>query len=232
MIFSTLNKDWGRDDTPQVFEGIIDDPYKFATWDEVEYCLNFPCFYDLEFLHKSQPQTILLPKYSRAWSRDCEDVADVFAAWADGHGLIINNFDRGFKDKQIILDEVEPLFEGRSAMHVYAGLMKTQSFRIHEDYTSNFIIQVEGETDWTVYNNRCAWAVKREHRPVFLDGKDTDGLDIALQHRLKPGDMLYIPARSYHHAEPDSKRLSVSIPLEHNAMDIKPTDRRYHKLKL
>ena len=156
MIFSTLNKDWGRDDTPQVFEGVVDDPYKFATWDEVEYCLNFPCFYDLEFLHKSQPQTILLPKYSRAWSRDCEDVADVFAAWADGHGLIINNFDRGFKDKQIILDEVETLFEGRSAMHVYAGLKKTQSFRIHEDYTTNFIIQVEGETDWTVYNNRCA----------------------------------------------------------------------------
>ena len=117
-------------------------------------------------------------------------------------------------------------------MHVYAGLMKTQSFRIHEDYTSNFIIQVEGETDWTVYNNRCAWAVKRAHRPVFLDGKDTDGLDIALQHRLKPGDMLYIPARSYHHAEPDSKRLSVSIPLEHNAVDIKPTDRAYYKLKL
>ena len=49
---------------------------------------------------------------------------------------------------------------------------------------------------------------------------------------IKPGDMLYIPARSYHHAEPDSKRLSVSIPLEHNAVDIKPTDRAYYKLKL
>tara|TARA_B100000902_G_scaffold315976_1_gene307188 strand:- start:368 stop:1060 length:693 start_codon:yes stop_codon:yes gene_type:complete len=229
MIFSTLNKDWNRDDTPQVFEGVIDNPHMFATWDEVEYCLNFPCFYDIQFIHKELQETIDFPKYRRAWSRHTEDVDQLFHAWTQGHGLVINNFDRGFKDKQIILDEIETIFDGRSALQVYAGLKETHSFRIHEDYTTNFIVQVEGETLWTVYKNRCAMIVK--DRPIFLRGDTAEGLEIALQHRLKPGDMLYIPPRSYHHAEPDGKRLSVSIPLEHNARDIKQTDRRYYKLK-
>lgn len=230
MIFSTLNKNWVVDDTPQLFEGVIDDPSKFATWKEVEHCLNFPCFYDIQFIDRVRSGTFNIPKYPRAWARDSEDPEELFNIWKEGHGLIINNFDRGFKEKQKILGEVEKTFHGVTAMHVYAGLMETQSFHIHEDYTSNFIVQVEGETLWTVYKNKCSDLVK-DRTLRQLEGYNAEGIEIALQHKLKPGDMIYIPRRTYHQAKPDNKRLSVSIAIEHHA-SVKPTDRKYYKLAL
>ena len=40
------SKNWYIDDTPQIWRGIVEDPHAFATWDDVEYCLNNPQFYD------------------------------------------------------------------------------------------------------------------------------------------------------------------------------------------
>ena len=52
----------------------------------------------------------------------------------------------------------------------------------------------------------------------------------AIDTMLTPGDMIYIPARCYHQAQPNGKRLSVSIPMQHMLPHLKPFDRTYHAL--
>ena len=113
-------------------------------------------------------------------------------------------------------------------MHLYAGIGECSSFRVHEDMPSNFIIQVEGETQWTVYKNRCAEIVKDftiNDKPDIIDT-----LEIAIDTVLKPGDIIYIPPRTYHRASPSGKRLSVSIPIQHGIEHMKPKDRDWYKL--
>ena len=46
-LIPRLNKNWYIDDTAQVFKGVIDDPSEFATWKDVEYCVNNPQFYNI-----------------------------------------------------------------------------------------------------------------------------------------------------------------------------------------
>jgi len=241
MISSLLaklhsSKNWAEDDEPQLWEGIVEDPHQFATWDEVEYCLNNPQFYSITFINKDEVRFVELPEYERCWSRSTADVEEIMKNWEYGHNLIINNFDQGFRKKQEIIEQFERYFDGKTAFHVYAGLMKCNSFNAHEDTASNFILQVEGETHWKCYRNRCSNLVKKqpqkkEEFDFYQDiVPEPEKLECVIDHVLKPGDMLYIPARGYHQAFPSGKRLSVSIPMQHMLPHLKPIDRKYYDL--
>ena len=145
------SKNWHIDDNPQLFRGVVDDPHELATWEDLEHCINFPEFYDIKFIDSNSLDFIPIPKYPRCWAHDCEDVKDLIQAWKDGHNIVINNFDSGNRKKQRILQQFEEMFDGRMAMHLYAGYKGCSSFRVHEDTANNFIIQIEGSTHWTVY---------------------------------------------------------------------------------
>ena len=108
-------------------------------------------------------------------------------------------------------------------MHVFCGLGDTRSFNIHEDYANNLIIQVEGETHWTVYKNRASNLVEQ------LEDVDPSKLEVAVDVNMKPGDIIYIPARTYHRAHPKAKRLSLSIPMQH-LCSLNKVDRNYYAL--
>ena len=225
------SKNWHIDDNPQLFRGVVDDPHELATWEDLEHCINFPEFYDIKFIDSNSLDFIPIPKYPRCWAHDCEDVADLIQAWKDGHNIVINNFDSGNRKKQRILQQFEEMFDGRMAMHLYAGYKGCSSFRVHEDTANNFIIQIEGSTHWTVYKNRCSNIIKpQEMRSVEEFNDLVSQMEPAVDTMLTPGDMLYIPARCYHQAQPDGKRLSVSIPMQHMLPNFKAFDRKYYEL--
>ena len=116
------------------------------------------------------------------------------------------------------------------AFHIYAGYKGCSSFRVHEDTANNFIIQIEGSTHWTVYKNRCSNIIKpQEMRSVEEFNDLVSQMEPAVDTMLTPGDMLYIPARCYHQAQPDGKRLSVSIPMV-TLPHLKPLDRTHYAL--
>lgn len=246
MISSLLtklysSKNWVIDDEPHLWEGIVDKDLlpKFATWDDIEYCLNNPQFYSITFINKDIIQFLDIKQYERCWSSPCAEVSDLMRAWEEGHNLIINNFDQGFPKKQALIGEFEKYFDGKTSFHIYAGLKKCNSFRVHEDTANNFIMQIEGETHWKVYNNRCSNLVKKQPQlkedfdfdATTLDGAEFEtDMKCVIDHVLKPGDMLYIPARCYHQAQPDGKRLSVSIPMQHMLPHLKPIDRKWYDL--
>ena len=225
------SKNWHIDDNPQLFRGVVDDPHELATWEDLEYCINFPEFYDIKFIDSNSLDFIPIPKYPRCWAHDCEDVKDLIQAWKDGHNIVINNFDSGNRKKQRILQQFEEIFDGRMAMHLYAGYKGCSSFRVHEDTANNFIIQIEGETHWTVYNNKCSNIIKPQEMQSPEEFNDlVKQMVPAIDTMLTPGDMIYIPARCYHQAQPNGKRLSVSIPMQHMLPHLKPFDRTYHAL--
>ena len=225
-LIPRLNKNWYIDDTAQVFKGVIDDPSEFATWKDVEYCMNNPQFYNIQFINKDRGDIINVQKYPRVWRHDHADVPELMDIFKAGHCMIINNFDSGLPKQQEILSHFEKHFTAKMAMHLYAGLDNCRSFNIHEDTASNFIIQVEGETQWTVYKNKCSNIIDSassiQDMIPFLE-KQVSTL-------LVPGDILYIPARCYHQAHPHGKRLSVSIPMQHMIPHIKSIDRKYYEL--
>ena len=235
-LIPKLNKNWYIDDTAQVFKGVIDDPSEFATWKDVEYCMNNPQFYNIKFIDKNSGEYIGVQKYPHVWRHDHEDVHELMEIYKAGHCMIINNFDSGLPKQQEILGHFEKHFTAKMAMHLYAGLDKCRSFNIHEDTASNFIIQVEGETQWTVYKNKCSNIIDRtaSYPEVELTYHGIEDmipfLEVQVSTLLVPGDILYIPARCYHQAQPHGKRLSVSIPMQHMIPHIKPIDRKYYEI--
>ena len=230
MIYSillSLNKDWSTDDAPQYWQGVIDDPSLFATYKDLEYCLNNPQFFDIQFIDRISGTYVQLPEFERCWSRPHMEQKDLVDCWNHGHNLVINNFDQIDRKRQEICQNVEETFpQIRASMHIYAGARDCKSFKIHEDHANNFILQVDGETHWRVYNNRASNLVK-ELPDWNLKHED---LDCKIDVILKPGDLLYIPARCYHQALPESKRLSVSIPMQHGYPHLKPRDRRLYEI--
>ena len=152
MIF--LDKDWEIDDTPQYFPNVIEEVYDWCSWKDVEQCINNPQFYELEFIKNGEK--LNLPVSPRIWSQPHIHKEDCYKLFQDECGMIINNFQFISKKKCELLAGIERQFTVDAAMHVYCGIGGHGSFNIHEDYAHNFIIQVEGETEWTVYNNKAS----------------------------------------------------------------------------
>jgi len=103
--------------------------------------------------------------------------------------------------------------------HLYCGSAEAPSFPPHVDGPNNFIFQVEGESLFTVYENRQN-SLSNLHaqnlnktfsaeRIDFLSSK----LRVLEEKVMKPGDMVYVPSRVFHHVKPLTNRISVSFPL-------------------
>ena len=230
MISSLLTqlhatKRWALDDDPYLWTGIVDNPHLFATWDEVETCINNPQFFDMQLVDRVTNAYVELPQYQRAWSpKPFADAREIKESFDSGNTLIINNFDWISRQKQELLNEVETFFPNiLSALHVYCGLTESKSFKIHEDFANNFIVQVEGITHWQVFRQRASYLVHPYRHDV-----DINDLDCVIDVDLKPGDLLYIPNRCWHYAQPKEKRLSVSIPMQHGMPHLKKVDRNYY----
>jgi len=196
-------------DAPHYWENLIPDPSVYCTWKDVEWTLNNSAQYNFEVIDPAGSK-IEVPAYNKSWGKfNVQDKKFLFDKLHEGYGLI--NMDYGFYSEKTmeLLAMFESMYSINAAIHVYFGLKDAKSFNIHEDYPANFIIQVEGETRWKIFNNRITYM----HRTGLLANKlQEKDLELSLDVTLKPGDVLYIPSRMYHCAYPQGKRLSMSIP--------------------
>jgi hypothetical protein len=198
-------------DKPFVFANLITDPTNYLTWNSVEHCLNNPVFYNFDIIDSATNDKIKIPEYKKAWvfNKAVQDKKFLFDQLHRGNTLIINNYGFYSNITNEFLKLIENVFYTDAAMHVYCGLSGSESFTVHEDIPSNFILQIEGITTWTVYQNRASTLVASGYRPSAAEiQKFTPAITVDLH----PGDLLYIPSRTYHMAQPKTKRLSISIP--------------------
>ena len=64
------------------------------------------------------------------------------------------------------------------------------------------------------------------HDYSYLPDKNNHELTVALDVTLKAGDVMYIPARTYHKPFPSGKRLSMSIPCMY-PLDVESDRKQY-----
>ena len=108
---------------------------------------------------------------------------------------------------KLLTSLVQDAFFVSADIHIYGSKGSAKSFDPHTDMPANFIIQVDGETDWIIFKNKVSSLLKYNHRDDNIRH-----LEPMLEHTIKPGDLLYIPSKYYHCALPDAPRLSISIP--------------------
>ena len=107
-----------------------------------------------------------------------------------------------------LISDIQETFPVACDIHIY-GSKGTNSnpFEPHSDRPNTFIIQAIGDTDWIVFKNRIGSVLQYHNHPP-----EKEALIPALEVTLSPGDLLYIPPRTYHVALPSMPRLSMSIP--------------------
>jgi len=107
-----------------------------------------------------------------------------------------------------LASDIQEAFPVACDIHIYGSKgVDSKSFDYHSDRPNNFIIQADGDTDWIVFKNRiCNMLPYETHSPK------KEELTPSLEVTLSPGDLLYIPPRTYHAALPSMPRLSMSIP--------------------
>ena len=200
---------YALDDKAQVFYKLLPEPEKYLNWCTVEMCMNNPALYEFEIIDHTNKK-VNIDRYTKAWVtwKTVQDHSQLCDHISHGHTFIITNYGFFNQHTQELLKVFESCFNADCAIHVYGGKDGAESFKIHDDYPSNFIIQVEGTTEWKVFKNRCSSLL-----PVGDGGEiREDMLEVDMHVTLEPGDALYIPSRAYHCAYPTGKRLSMSIP--------------------
>jgi hypothetical protein len=180
------------DNEPRYFPQLFTDVENYLSWESAEYCIGNPQFYEVELIVNNLKPSI--PKFKKKWiEKLIPEKSYLFDQINQGAAFLINNY--GFYNRytESLLRSISEKFDVFPDIHVYGGLQGSGSFSIHTDYPPNIIIQAVGRTPWRIWKD--------------IDQSAT--IDIV----LSPGDALYIPAGMHHVAEPNSERLSMSIPL-------------------
>jgi hypothetical protein len=97
--------------------------------------------------------------------------------------------------------------------NIYGGLKNTsKSFMAHADSQYVLILQLDGESDWTIYNEK--W----NGNPNEVVCNNDSILTVDFRYTLQPGDVCYIPYRRYHKCIPLSRRLSASVSADFDSV--------------
>ena len=151
---------------------------------------------------------------------------ELFAAINEGYTFIIEQYGHYNAAVDNLLENIESVFDCNCDAHIFgAAKPDSTSFGSHWDIPPNFICQIDGETHWNVFEERCSALVEMTDEP-YLPDKAGQELNVALDVTLKAGDVMYIPARTYHKPFPSGKRLSMSIPCMY-PLDVESDRKQY-----
>jgi len=199
------------DQEPRFLGKIIDNLDDYITWDTIEYCLNNPQFYPIDLIKDNSKISIPVNQYH--WLGSIANKKFIIDSVNQGKTFIILNYSHNNQTTASLMEELTKKFNVHPDIHVYGGLLGSDSFSIHKDYPPNIIVQVYGETPWKIWKG---------------DITNTPDINIV----LKPGEVLYVPGGLYHVASPTTQRVSMSIPCWPNLAsdNFEFTDRNFYKI--
>lgn len=199
-------------DRPQVWRNALPNPTQYVNWDTVTHCFNNPWYYRTQILNKSGRRLMLPEKFEVWYEQGVPHKEELFAAINEGYTFIIEQYGHYNAAVDCLLENFESVFDCNCDAHIFgAAKPDSTSFGSHWDIPPNFICQIEGETRWNVFEERCSGLIEMTDEP-YLPDKNNHELTVALDTILKEGDVMYIPARTYHKPFPSGRRLSMSIP--------------------
>lgn len=178
------------------------------SWNEIENYLNNPYFYNIDNVHIIDENNSFkcLEKKVYPWKDNFSySPKEIFENINSGKTFYLDNFNRFNKRCNDISSEIQQnIFGINLDFHVYGGLRKdSNSFFVHKDFANNLILQIDGKSNWKVYNSNNSI----KNRVLSSD----ENLELLIDCVLTPGDLLYIPMGNYHKCNPLSKRLSISV---------------------
>ena len=217
------------DDKSYFFENFVNNITSLISWSDVERCLNNPILYNIDMIDNQTQKNINIPKYNTEFYGLVTSHKHIIDSFNQGNTAIIHNYGLYSEKTNDFLRMFEENFDVCSRIAVYCGLKESKSFKIHADEPSNFIIQVEGESEWVIYKEKTSSLYSPSKiNEIYVDDR---ALEIETECKLKSGDMLYIPARSFHQMKSNTKRISLSVPcFPREQYKLLPLDRNYYSI--
>jgi ribosomal protein L16 Arg81 hydroxylase len=111
-------------------------------------------------------------------------------------------------------------FAGRAEANVYCSFKGIQALASHFDVHEVFAVQCEGEKVWNLYENRANAPIEALRADTAQAVMDASKGRVAMQVRMRPGDLLYIPRGFCHDA------LASSGASLHVTFSVTPLDGR------
>jgi len=201
-------------DQPFIIKGCLDNPSQYVSWKDIEHCLNTPQSYSIEAIDRIDGSKIDIPVTRCYWIpyKETQSKSDLFNILNDGNTMIIAEYSWHNERTTALVKELEDQYDIGCDIHVYCSTKSSKSFHIHDDIPANIICQVEGRTQWKVYNNRSSVLHNTGRLQERYRNHPENNFEVILDEVLEPGDILYIPARQFHAAIPIEPRISMSIP--------------------
>ena len=198
-------------DEPRVWHNAVG---QIVTWEDAENALNAPWNYITTVLG-DDGKRIDLETVEEPWFfKGVYKKTDLFEYARRGWTVNISQYGHGNSKVEELLNEFETRFDGCADCHIFMNLgtrPQAKSFHPHWDQGPTYIMQMDGETRWVVYENRASALIPSTEEYPYVPSQDE--LTIQLDTVLKAGDVLYLPQRKLHKAYPSKKRLSISVPI-------------------
>lgn len=207
-----LNPDVYRaNDSPRVWRNAVT---PFLTWQDAENALNNPWSHVITVID-DDGRRMDLEEVEEPWFfMGVPRKKELFELANEGYTINICKYGHGRPEVDELLHHMENAFDGCGDCHMFitnGANNNHPSFHPHYDKPVNFIIQMDGETRWQVYNERASHLIEGSDPPYRPCQEE---LTIAIDTVLTPGDVLYFPARAYHNTRHTSgARLSLSFPI-------------------
>jgi bifunctional lysine-specific demethylase and histidyl-hydroxylase MINA len=146
------------------------------------------------------------------------NLSEVYAAYGEGHSLLINQVQRRHRATGLLCREIEAELSDLGvalARHIggngYLSPPHSQGFSIHYDPHDVFILQLEGRKHWRIYGRHVPFPTIPPPAPVPTEvaGKPRQ------EFILSPGELAYIPRGFLHEAHTsDSRSLHLTLSVE------------------
>tara|TARA_B100001013_G_scaffold343922_1_gene272743 strand:+ start:1349 stop:2095 length:747 start_codon:yes stop_codon:yes gene_type:complete len=196
-------------DGPFVIENFLKNVEDYLNWNTLNEAINSD-FVEWELISKDTSEYINIPQFVPYWSGRQQNKQYILDHVNNGTTFIISRCCILNDNLKSLVSDIQKTFPVACDIHIYGSKGNSKSFIPHSDRPNNFIIQAIGDTDWIVFKNRVSnillWDNYANYEPKR--GELTPALEVT----LSPGDLLYIPPRTYHAALPSMPRLSMSIP--------------------
>lgn len=203
--------------TPYVIPQMCKDN-KPLDWADLELIINLSPFVNTErfkAINMNEPMHWQV----NAWSTDDSSIpATEMRKLLKDYTCYIKDCSRLSKMINECVNDIEEIWKAPADAQVFFNLHDNdRSFGVHFDNNHNFIIQCEGESVMRVWDTELTPDDHKYRNVDCVEGKnrlkEIEESKPVIDHIMKPGDLVYVPAHKYHQYIANQKRLSLSIPV-------------------
>ncbi|WP_138506278.1 cupin domain-containing protein [Nostoc sp. PA-18-2419] len=169
------------------------------SWDKLTDLINY---HEFEFpsLRLSKNGKILDKNENTNFLKHCQE----------GATLVIDRIHNLVPEIATFTSKLRHSLGCRVHVNLYCSLPKQQGFSCHYDPHEVFILQIDGQKEWQIFNDTFKYPLPAQKSDLFSPPDGQPYLNCV----LKPGDILYIPRGHWHYAvalDQPSLHLTVGV---------------------